>query len=678
MKHFFKIASFSLALCAFLGTASLKEGAFLNAGAPTAEAAEAPLLNFQIVSDIHYNINGYNTGYAEPRPKFLSALDFNAEHFPGSDALVVAGDFTVAGTEDQYSQFFGDVSARNTADAVIVAMGNHEYEFGLGGRLNAAHFPAQKERYCRYVGRTLFGKPLTHTYYDYWIKDHHFIVMNSENWVDGSGKAYISQEQLQWLRRALAQNVSPDKPIFLISHQPLEGTIDRSDVWGLGAAAQSVKEILADYPQTILFSGHLHNGHYGYDAVYNASFGTLIDLPAFQYNNFGNNSPGTAMGYNVNVFRGKTELTPVDYQTGKILDGEKIVVGRPLTDGAYSASDIETKATLGGTAVKEIVDGNAATCRSFGKGDTLVLKTPRTAKIAGVRLRTAPDIMFKSKIGPYNCPTSEGTSYADSAWNGCRVKAGGAILQEVSAELPRWGTCMAVGFEEDYKKDLGWIFIETPCETDAVEITFSGKAEVSEIVLSAQRKTVFPDTYEMQMQYERLAALSADDFTEESLQAVRYELERWKNTVYSATVTQGHVDECLAALKVAEQMLVQKEKDRTPPVISGAVIPETAKVGEVLTFPTVTAADDRDGELSVSFSAKHNGTLLGYLGDSLTLKEGTYEFTWKATDLSGNTAKVTKILRVGGQGCKGAAGAEIGFLSLFALLGASLSAKRKK
>ena len=108
MKHFFKIASFSLALCAFLGTASLKEWAFLNAGAPTAEAVEAPLLNFQIVSDIHYNINGYNTGYAEPRPKFLSALDFNAEHFPGSDALVVAGDFTVAGTEDQYSQFFGD------------------------------------------------------------------------------------------------------------------------------------------------------------------------------------------------------------------------------------------------------------------------------------------------------------------------------------------------------------------------------------------------------------------------------------------------------------------------------------------------------------------------------------------------------------------------------------------
>ena len=105
MKHFFKIASFSLALCAFLGTASLKEWAFLNAGAPTAEAVEAPLLNFQIVSDIHYNINGYNTGYAEPRPKFLSALDFNAEHFPGSDALVVAGDFTVAGTEDQYSQF---------------------------------------------------------------------------------------------------------------------------------------------------------------------------------------------------------------------------------------------------------------------------------------------------------------------------------------------------------------------------------------------------------------------------------------------------------------------------------------------------------------------------------------------------------------------------------------------
>lgn len=157
------------------------------------------------------------------------------------------------------------------------------------------------------------------------------------------------------------------------------------------------------------------------------------------------------MGYNVNVFRGKTELTPVDYQTGKILDGEKIVVGRPLTDGAYSASDIETKATLGGTAVKEIVDGNAATCRSFGKGDTLVLKTPRTAKIAGVRLRTAPDIMFKSKIGPYNCPTSEGRA-TPIRHERLPRESRRRVLQEVSADCPAGERVWRSGSKKIIKK----------------------------------------------------------------------------------------------------------------------------------------------------------------------------------------------------------------------------------
>ena len=133
------------------------------------------LMNFQIVSDIHYN-TAHNPAMKE---KFRSVCQYNAEHFPESDAMVVAGDFTVWGTEDQYADFFADLTELNTAKNAIVALGNHEYEFSPEGRIGADMFPERSERYRRYVGNVLQGSPLEKTYYDRWVNGYHIILLNT-------------------------------------------------------------------------------------------------------------------------------------------------------------------------------------------------------------------------------------------------------------------------------------------------------------------------------------------------------------------------------------------------------------------------------------------------------------------------------------------------------------------
>lgn len=447
------------------------------------EEVDEVLMNFQIISDTHYN---YENDPAM-KDKFHAVCEYNAENFPQSDALVVAGDFTVWGTEEQYADFFGDIAELNTAPTAIVAMGNHEYEFSPNGRIGANMFPERSERYRRYVGNLLQGAPLENMYYDRWIGGYHFIVLNSENWVDGSGKAYISDAQLEWFENALKENADLNKPIFVITHQPLDNTVDRSSTWGIGAQAERIKEILSDYPQSIVFSGHLHNGYIGYDAVYNAGYGTLIDLPAFQYNELCNKEATTALGYHVEVYKNKTVLTPVDYAAKQMLTDEAIVLEHSVTRGANAKSDVACDVIVDGETETALNDGDITSALAFRKNEKVTLRLSGETQIAGVRLRTDPKVNEKYAIDAYGVKFTRDSSYENSVWGGCTVQANGKNIGTFTDELPVWGKCFAALFLDDWLKDLGWIYIEAPCKAQEVEIVFTGNSIVSEIALVAEK-----------------------------------------------------------------------------------------------------------------------------------------------------------------------------------------------
>lgn len=96
-------------------------------------------------------------------------------------------------------------------------------------------------------------------YHDHWIGGYHFIFLGSE--VPHPKDCDLSSAQLRWLQERLAENSSPDRPVFVFLHQPLmdtvAGSMERQGWYGVNQDAE-LKKVLSACPQAILFTGHTH------------------------------------------------------------------------------------------------------------------------------------------------------------------------------------------------------------------------------------------------------------------------------------------------------------------------------------------------------------------------------------------------------------------------------------
>ena len=539
---------------------------FASSAAAEAAAEEEVLLNFQVVSDIHYETGRASYQYPKFAEKFRNALAINEEKFPESDALVVAGDVSYMGKEAEYEGFFGDLSRYGSAPVNIVAMGNHEYEWDESGQKltgrSDADFSIKKERYMRYVSEYT-GISSETIYFDTWVNDYHFIVLNTEGWVNGNGDAYISDAQLAWLKRALAQRADENKPIFVIAHQPLSDTTNRSDAWPIGEASDQIKELFADYPQVIYFSGHVHNGHIGYKAVYNAGYGTLVDLPAFQYNELENTEAGSAIGYNVSVYADKTLLTPIDYITEELLTEETIVVDKAWYEGAADAADL-SGVTVEGAAGAALTDGNTKTT---SETESVMLSLPAGTKVSGIRFRGAPVPSVQGTVGIWGAYDMQASTYTLSDMpESCKVSvsADGETWKEVAdREISvRYGTALSNENRTEWSEALGWVKVSfEEQEAGYVKIEFGGPCILSEIRATGAFTPSFPDTYEIQKLYESLMNADADLYTAESIEAVRAEIAALKSFVYGTSISEREVEQVKALLDQAAEKLEEKKAE---------------------------------------------------------------------------------------------------------------------
>ena len=109
----------------------------------------------------------------------------------------------------------------------------------------------------------------------------------------------------------MAEGVLEGKPIFVVLHQPLNDTFNMSDVYPVGEQDFALKEVLRKYPQTVMFTGHVHNGM-GELEIMQTDCGTLVDVPSLRSNNQGD-SQGR-IGYHVTVYEDKIQLNLRDYR----------------------------------------------------------------------------------------------------------------------------------------------------------------------------------------------------------------------------------------------------------------------------------------------------------------------------------------------------------------------------
>ncbi len=250
-------------------------------------------VNFAVISDIHMTDETARRDILE-----LGLYDMDkAEN--KLDALVLSGDMTDHARSEQYSMLYDAFSKYNPAKNIIMAVGNHDTWNNETD--NDDRFPESEKLFIEY-NKKIADRDIDKVYYSTEVNGYTFICMSSEY---DHTDAYISDEQLSWLDTELEKATKDGKPVFVISHWPINNTHGLPLTWldhpafqdkseledddgGLGNESDKVEAILNKYKDVFLISGHLHNGIetnsiYGYSSVEKKGNINLVNLPSFMY-----------------------------------------------------------------------------------------------------------------------------------------------------------------------------------------------------------------------------------------------------------------------------------------------------------------------------------------------------------------------------------------------------------
>ncbi|CAM2844006.1 metallophosphoesterase [Paenibacillus sediminis] len=222
-------------------------------------------MRFAVMSDIHIVAWDEESG-----ARLIQALDdyMNLEQRP--DFIVMNGDLT-DGHEDDY-RLLKEIIQKRHLPPIYVTNGNHEYyKMWHNEKRQMVHetFP---NGWSSEQAIKLFTSEmgLSCSYYDVWTEDSHLIFLSGEQYRDRHPEsledAWISEEQFAWLEEVLnahrnaGQARVKRKPIFVFLHQPLPGTVAGSHCPEEKGVVQDerFRDILSQYPEIILFSGHTH------------------------------------------------------------------------------------------------------------------------------------------------------------------------------------------------------------------------------------------------------------------------------------------------------------------------------------------------------------------------------------------------------------------------------------
>lgn len=294
-----------------------------------------PLVSFHLISDIHTNGKDSENGR-----NFKTGLINMKEMNPQADVLISCGDNTEYGQEWEVKDFFDLIKENNPVaeknGKIMVTMGNHDVRGENSGNnwvtspttanhgwwSNAYSYYMQNNKdFMPDMPEELTGEEKT--YFDYWINGYHFIVLNEEN--SPKDQASVTEDQLIWLEEKLGESENADnpfdaeKPVFVFIHQALEDTHQHSGLYlGFGPADARMKEILSRYPQTVLCTGHIHNG-FGTAEVIERSYGTMADVPSFKETEAWNDSREKGSGYEVYVYEDEIVFRAADFLKGEWL-----------------------------------------------------------------------------------------------------------------------------------------------------------------------------------------------------------------------------------------------------------------------------------------------------------------------------------------------------------------------
>ena len=208
---------------------------------PTVDDGFTPVLRFMVCSDTH--VHGADDTLRLNR--IAKALDFcygEAEKDSSHstlDAMMVAGDVTNDGYDEQFNAFAGVIqsSLKEETDLLAIVAKNHD---GYQGKS------------CRGKISAITGDDAD---FHVVIGGYHFIGISTSK-LEG---LRFDLSQKIWLKKQLDEAVKddPTKPIFVMHHEHIRGTVYGSSSFE-GWGTNNFNAILKQYPQVVDFSGHSH------------------------------------------------------------------------------------------------------------------------------------------------------------------------------------------------------------------------------------------------------------------------------------------------------------------------------------------------------------------------------------------------------------------------------------
>ena len=269
------------------------------------------LFRFQVTSDWHITDDPSH----DHNRHLGMMLDDIAEVCPDSAGIMVVGDVADHGRKSEYAQAEKIIADHENVPPIHYVIGNHDVSYGDG-------FDRQMEIFNDFSSNDSL-------YFDRWIGGYHFLFIAADT---VNFPLPIPQYEMDWIAEKLAEDASPDKPIFVFCHESILDTVAGSTTeegwWGI-SNGRELAALFSEYPQTIFFNGHSHWELASYNEMF-AGDGKR-DFRAFNT---------SAVGY---LWTGYN-IVPGEYLYGseglfvEIAEHNVTVRGRDFVNGEWTAS----------------------------------------------------------------------------------------------------------------------------------------------------------------------------------------------------------------------------------------------------------------------------------------------------------------------------------------------------
>ena len=224
-----------------------------------AESKHNVVLRFAAMSDIH--VDKEDTPDSPHRIRLAKAIQAmnsysSGQEYPSIDALVAAGDLTNHGLAEELDAFRDILDREMKPETTrVLCMGNHEY---YGGNRSLFEEKLQIEANRHEV-----------------INGYHFIVIAPDSGEPHGQYLYVRDFLAGDIEKA--RRADPDRPIFVVHHHSVYGTIwgSTNQQFDFDPGVKDLLGVIDQYPQVVDISGHSHAPSFHPRSMWQGTFNAI-------------------------------------------------------------------------------------------------------------------------------------------------------------------------------------------------------------------------------------------------------------------------------------------------------------------------------------------------------------------------------------------------------------------